>query len=163
MGVGKSTVAKEVAMYLKCPFIDLDAFIEYKEGKTISSIFEMEGEAKFRDLEYSQIQEILKKEDQVIALGGGSLSHHNLHQRIRKSALLIYLEADSPFLFERLNSDKEHRPLISHMENTDLKLFIDEQLFERESQYLNAQLRVNVQNKSTGEIVSLILEYLEMI
>lgn len=163
MGVGKSTVAKALAMSLKRPFTDLDSYIEYKTGKSIAELFESAGEAHFRDLEYTYIQELLSKENQVIALGGGSLTHHNLHQRIRKSALLVYLEADSPFLFERLKKEKASRPLIAKRKDDELSSFIDEQLALREAQYLNAQLRINVQGKDPQEIIAFISEYLEMI
>lgn len=163
MGVGKSTVAKELARRLRYPFIDLDAYIEYKTESSISSLFQTKGEDHFRDLEYSFLQEILKNDDQVIALGGGSLTHHSLDRSLRKKALLIYLEADAEFLYDRLVSEKDHRPLIADKSDAELSVFINEQISERENQYLNAQLRINVKDKSKEEIASFVEEYLQMI
>ena len=51
MGSGKSTVAKYLSRTYKMCQIEMDAQIEKKEGRSISSIFEKEGEEYFRTLE----------------------------------------------------------------------------------------------------------------
>ena len=60
MGAGKTTIGKQLAQSVKCPFVDLDAYIEEKEGKTISEIFEQSGEKGFRDMEFNYLQDILE-------------------------------------------------------------------------------------------------------
>ena len=60
MGAGKSTIGKQLAQSIKCPFIDLDAYIEEKEGKTISEIFGEKGEGGFRELELNYLEDVLE-------------------------------------------------------------------------------------------------------
>ncbi len=50
MGCGKSTVGSLVADALGCPFLDLDAVVEKKAGKSIPQIFGTDGETAFLSL-----------------------------------------------------------------------------------------------------------------
>ena len=160
MGVGKSTIAKQLAIKLRRPFIDLDQYIELQEGRSILQIFEEEGEGSFRELEFEAIQQLMQRDNAVIALGGGTLSHHDLHRKLRSKGLLVYLEASPEFLSKRLASEIEQRPLLQDKEN--LLEFIDSHLEEREPAYLNAQIRVNVEEKSSEEITAFIHGYMDM-
>ncbi|MBO7764442.1 MAG: dephospho-CoA kinase, partial [Bacteroidales bacterium] len=58
MGAGKSTIGKQLAQSIKCPFIDLDAYIEEKECETISEIFGEKGEGGFRELELNYLEDL---------------------------------------------------------------------------------------------------------
>lgn len=162
MGVGKSTIGKRLAELRSLAFIDLDIFIESKLNMPISSVFKEKGEEFFREEEYKAILDLLEKKDSIIALGGGSLEHHKLDSRIRNSALVIYLEASPEFLYNRLKEEKETRPLIATMQEDELLSFIQKHLASRTENYLKAQLRIDVDNKSVDEIASTISEYLDL-
>ena len=72
MGVGKSTVGRELAHRLGRPFADSDAVAERRAGSSVRAFWEREGEAAFRALEESVVRELLERDDApVIALGGG--------------------------------------------------------------------------------------------
>ena len=73
MGCGKSTVGALLAKKTGMSFIDMDSYIEKKEQKTISSIFEEHGEEYFRALEREAAKELAEKNGLVIAAGGGTL------------------------------------------------------------------------------------------
>ncbi len=82
MGVGKSTIGKNLAKKLNYKFVDVDKLIEAEEGSSINLIFKNKSEQYFRKIE-SEITLIeLKKENAVISLGGGAF----LNNAIRKSA-----------------------------------------------------------------------------
>ena len=49
MGSGKTALGKRLAVALERPFIDSDHLIEDQAGLSIRDIFELSGEAKFRD------------------------------------------------------------------------------------------------------------------
>ena len=59
MGCGKSSVGRELSRLLCCPFIDLDSFIEEREGRPIPEIFASEGEASFRRMELEALHDIV--------------------------------------------------------------------------------------------------------
>lgn len=65
MAAGKTTAGKKLAESMNCPFIDLDAYIEEKEGKKITDIFQENGEEHFRGLEEKYLQDVL--EDNIAA------------------------------------------------------------------------------------------------
>ena len=62
MGCGKSSVGRKLSQLLCCPFIDLDEVVEARAGKSVSEIFEEDGEAAFRSLELESLKGILCEE-----------------------------------------------------------------------------------------------------
>ena len=88
-GSGKSTVGAELAGRLGVPFIDLDVEIERREGRSITEIFEAEGEAGFRALEAKELLDASTHDPAVIACGGGRGAragephHPSQHRHVR--------------------------------------------------------------------------------
>ena len=82
MGVGKSTIGKNLAKKLKYNFIDIDKLIEANEGMSVNLIFQKKSETYFRKIENDLTLSELKKDGSVISLGGGAF----LNNTIRKSA-----------------------------------------------------------------------------
>ncbi len=72
MGVGKSTVGKNLAKKLNYKFVDVDKLIETKEGSSINLIFKNKSESYFRRIESEITLSELKSEKTVISLGGGA-------------------------------------------------------------------------------------------
>jgi len=71
MGTGKTTIGRTLARKLSKTFVEIDALIEQKAGKSIADIFKDDGEIAFRQLEIDITREIAARENQVIACGGG--------------------------------------------------------------------------------------------
>ena len=114
MGSGKTTVGAIVADALGCPFTDLDALIVKKAGRSIPEIFAAEGERGFRRLEKKLLEETVAKYSEntaVLALGGGSVTIPGAVQLLREKTLCIYLKASLEVLQQRLEGQKEGRPL----------------------------------------------------
>jgi len=114
MGCGKSTVGSLLAEALGCPFLDLDAVVEKKVGKSIPQIFEADGESAFRRMEKKALEEIVKKYAEstaVLALGGGTVTVSGAPELLREKTLCIYLEATLETLQGRLEGQTEGRPL----------------------------------------------------
>ncbi len=116
---GKSTVGKLVASRLGWDFIDLDQEIIKKTGRSIPAIFAGEGEKAFRAYESQVLKEILKKERQVLATGGGIVICEANRKLMRRSGLVVCLEARPETIYQRLLKDQrasaspEERPLLS--------------------------------------------------
>ena len=60
MGSGKSSVGRKLSELLCCPFVDLDAEIEARAGRSIADIFASDGEAEFRRIEKETLSEVLR-------------------------------------------------------------------------------------------------------
>ena len=73
MGSGKSSIGKQLAKQLQYDYIDTDALIVAKTGKSIAALFETEGEARFRELETETLEELSRfsKKSFVLSTGGG--------------------------------------------------------------------------------------------
>ena len=71
-GAGKSTVARRLADRLGVDWHDTDEEIERAEGRSISDIFVVDGEAHFRDLERVEVVRALTACSGVLSLGGGA-------------------------------------------------------------------------------------------
>ncbi|HXZ26041.1 MAG TPA: shikimate kinase, partial [Nitrospiria bacterium] len=73
MGTGKSAVGRALAKRLKRPFYDTDRLIEEREGRSITAIFQSNGEDYFRQVESAVIRDVTAKPVGVVASGGGAL------------------------------------------------------------------------------------------
>lgn len=144
MGSGKTTVGKLLAKEQGFEFIDLDDYIETSLNEKIAHIFKTKGELYFRKKESELLNEILHdNRDLVIALGGGTPCYGvNMDTILQKTNLVFYLKLSIASLTERLNKEKEHRPLIAHLKDEDLPEFIGKHLFERGVYYSRAHFTI---------------------
>lgn len=161
MGSGKSSVGKKLSEILNFEFFDLDDYIQQKEGKTITDIFNLKGEIYFRKIESKYLDEIIaSKSRSIISLGGGTPCYGHNMEIIKKSKITksIYLKASIPNLVNRLFSEKDHRPLISHIKSkAELKEFIGKHLFERSMYYNQSDIIINTDQKSVDDVVEAII------
>lgn len=111
MGAGKTTVGKLLARHLNKTFIDSDHEIEHRTGVKIPLIFELEGEAGFRDREAAVIAELCQQRNIVLATGGGAVLREENRRCFGNSGTVIYLRAQVTDLWQRTRHDK-NRPLL---------------------------------------------------
>jgi len=144
MGSGKTSIGKKLARLLRLTFIDMDEYIEKREKLTVQSLFENFGEATFRKIEKSCLEEILKKDEKlVVALGGGTVCYENNLEKIKKAGLLIYIELPVASLAQRLENSKAKRPLLKNLKGEELTAFIENKLNERKDYYNKAHITVS--------------------
>lgn len=111
MGSGKSTIGKHLAALLNWEFIDSDKELEARCGADIPWIFDIEGEAGFRQRESHVIEDLVVKPRTVVATGGGSVLSPGNRKAIRNAGRVIYLTAPEQVLFQRVEKD-QNRPLL---------------------------------------------------
>ncbi len=111
MGSGKSTIGRHLAELLKMNFVDADHEIERRTGASIPLIFEIEGEAGFRKRETAVIDELTRKENVVLATGGGAVIAEANRRALHSRGTVVYLQAPLDTLFERTRKDR-NRPLL---------------------------------------------------
>jgi shikimate kinase/rhodanese-related sulfurtransferase len=115
-GAGKSTVARMLAQRLGWVWEDADAVLEERAGKTVREIFAEEGEAEFRRREAAILAELCSFPRVVIATGGGVILREDNRELLRRSAWVVWLEADTETLRQRLERDTAsaaRRPALS--------------------------------------------------
>jgi shikimate kinase len=110
-GSGKSTVGAELAGRLGVPFVDLDAEIERTQRRTITRIFEAEGEPGFRALEARALLDASAHDPAVIACGGGVVLEPANRITLRSTGTCVFLDVPLEVLEARVRPDAE-RPLI---------------------------------------------------
>ena len=157
MGVGKSTIGKNLAKKLKYNFIDVDKLIEVKEGCSINLIFKNKGENYFRKIENDITLAELKKNESVISLGGGAFMNSSIRRCVKKLSVSFWLDVPLDKLIKRLKKNRQ-RPLL-HKKNIDdeaKKIY-----FEREKIYNEANYRIKCNSLKAEEIVKKILSFYE--
>jgi shikimate kinase/3-dehydroquinate synthase len=116
-GTGKSMVARGVARSLGWDAIDTDEEVIRLAGISIPDIFGQDGEPHFRKLERQALVEACQKSKAVIATGGGAVLDPNNRLLMRRSGVVICLEANPGTIYRRLpkesESPKEVRPLLA--------------------------------------------------
>ena len=157
MASGKSTIGKLLAHNMYLPFIDLDQYIEEKEGKTISEIFEDKGEIYFRYQEHFYLKELLASENKfVLSLGGGTPCYAGNMKLIsdNEDSKSIYLQASIKTITDRLKKQRQKRPLVSELTDDKLTEFVAKHLFERREFYEQSNFKIKVDDKEINEIVT---------
>ena len=118
MGTGKTAAGKALAKRLGKEFIELDALLELKAGKTIPKIFQQDGEIAFRELEIQTAKEVSQRKNAVIACGGGVVLNKINIDRLKKESLIVYLTASPGVILKRTSGDKNDRPLLKVVDRT---------------------------------------------
>lgn len=117
MGCGKSSVGKILATLLpECRLIDMDTYIEEKQGKNIPEIFNEYGEAAFRRMEREALEEIFRDPDRpraILSLGGGTVTSGQCRQLIRRHTDCFYLRATTDTLLDNLEGHSDGRPMLN--------------------------------------------------
>ena len=179
MGCGKSSVGKILASLLPdCQLIDLDTYIEEKQGKNIPEIFNEYGEAAFRRMEREALEEIFSDPDRpraILSLGGGTVTSGQCRQLIRRHTDCFYLRATTDTLLDNLEGHSDGRPMLSSVqpaeasptetssERESLRHRIETLMQTRSPQYLaTANHIIDIDGQTFAQIAALIKETVEV-
>ena len=156
MGSGKSTIGYLLSKKLDLKFKDVDKIIEKETEHKISWIFESKGENYFRKLEEKVTLQLLKSQNKIIALGGGSFMNENIRNQILKNHLSFWLNWKNSTLINRITKSKK-RPIAFNSSINEIKKMI----IDRSKMYSMANFKVNCENLSKNEIVNKIKDIYE--
>ena len=178
MGCGKSSVGKELASLLPdCHLIDLDTYIEEKQGKNIPEIFNEYGEAAFRRMEREALEEIFSAPDRpraILSLGGGTVTSEECRQLIRQHTDCFYLRATTDTLLGNLEGHSEGRPMLNPVQPAEasptetssereaLRHRIESLMQTRSPQYIaTAHHIIDINGQTFAQIAEIIKEAVE--
>jgi shikimate kinase len=157
MGVGKSTIGRQLANLLNKDFMDTDHEIEKRTGVDIPTIFDIEGEEGFRKREAAVLDEMTSGSNLVLATGGGVILLEDNRRALRRG-FVVYLSASLETLVERTRRDKS-RPLL---QNTDRQKKIKELMTERDPIYRQeSDIIVETDGRSAKAVAKEIVDQLK--
>ena len=137
MGSGKSTVAKYLSSAYQMKQIEMDEQIEKDEGRSISSIFEKEGEEYFRTLETELLKSLDPRETFVVSCGGGVAVKEENVREMKEKGRIILLSAQPETVYVRVKNS-HNRPLLEgNMNVSYIKELMDkrQKLYERAADF----------------------------
>ena len=156
MGSGKSYWAQQIAAATHFDWMDLDAEIEKENDMAIKEIFENEGEKSFRSKEKKALHQLAKHKNIIIATGGGVPCFHDNMAWMNANGITIFIDEPIAILVHRLQSEKNHRPLISSTSDKDLHNFLKNKLAERLPFYSKATYTIAGSAATVADFVKLI-------
>lgn len=157
MGAGKSSVGKRLAKRLKLRFVDADAEIVNAAGCSIEDIFEVYGEAAFRDVERRVIARLLDGSGFVLAIGGGAYLDAATRALIGERAVSVWLRAPLEVLVRRTGR-RGGRPLLKGGDPAEI---LERLMAERHPIYGQADLVVDTGDEQPDDTVERIVKVLE--
>ncbi len=158
MGSGKTTIGRALAKRLNLRFVDADHEIESRTGASITLIFEIEGEASFRQREADVISDLTQQQGIVLATGGGAILNQESRRSLRERGTVVYLRASVGSLVQRTSHDRQ-RPLL---QTADPRARIEELMRQRAPLYEEvAHITVETGRPNVQSVVQNILVQLE--
>jgi shikimate kinase len=139
MGAGKTCIGRRLAGRLGLAFRDADAEVEAAADMSIPEIFEMYGEAAFRDCERRVLARLLSQAPHVLATGGGAFMNDETRALIKARGISVWLRADLDLLVRR-TAKRNHRPLLKR---GDPREILDGLMRERYPVYAEADIAVD--------------------
>lgn len=156
MGTGKTAVGREVARRLGRRFVDMDAEIEARAGKSIPRIFAQDGEATFRKMEATLCQELGAQEGLVIASGGGTLLEPANRVSLMGGGMVVCLTCDVDEILRRLDGEPgSGRPLL---DVADLRAEVERLLEARHPAYATIPWQVDTTHLSVERVAARVVE-----
>jgi len=158
MGAGKTTIGKYLSQQLGRTFYDSDLEIERRTGVSLTWIFDVEGEAGFREREIKMIDELTQCSNIILATGGGSVLRDINRQNLSARGVVIHLKTTIEQQMLRMEKDKK-RPLLQNIE--DKRGTLEEMAKTREKLYEEiADLTFRTDENSIKTVAETILETL---
>jgi shikimate kinase len=155
-GSGKSTLGRMLAKHLALSFYDLDAEIEKVQGRSITDIFENDGEEAFRKIESTALLNVIDNNiDFVMATGGGTPCFYDGMKAMQRSGTTIYLDTPLEVLIARTKK-KLHRPLLGNNQEARIK----ELFTARKKCYAQAIFQLDTTGLDRTDKVAKIVTYL---
>ena len=117
MGAGKTSVARKIARTCGLASVDMDTYIERREGKRVSEIFADVGEEGFRVIEAGVLRDLAAGDPLLVSCGGGVVvTPENRDVLSSPARFTVYLEVTADEAKSRI-SDLSTRPLFTDIES----------------------------------------------
>lgn len=157
MGVGKTHWGKQLGKKLGIPYFDLDELIEADEEKSVSEIFDQQGEEYFRTKEREILQWVSETHpSMILSCGGGAPCFFNNIDYMNEKGRTVWLDIPFEILLGRLRVNNGERPLLKNLDDEQLKAYIVKKNADRRIFYERAKLRMQDHNIKIDDFIKLI-------
>lgn len=151
MGSGKTSVSRVVAKRAGLPLIDIDAYIEQTQGRSVRQIFADEGEEGFRRIETQAMAALAYEPKSIISCGGGACNSAINRGILKALGTVVYLKVPLEEAIARI-SDPSTRPLLSG-ERPVSKIYEERMPLYRDA----ADITINTAGKGLGGNVAQVI------
>ncbi|UCB50205.1 MAG: shikimate kinase [Deltaproteobacteria bacterium] len=158
---GKTVVGKTLARELGRAFLDTDSLIEEIEGCSIETMISTKGWDRFRETEKRLVEEISRRNNLVIATGGGIVMDEENVKNLKQNGWVVCLKGRAEVLKERMAKEQESGRIRPSLTGADPLEEIKEVLRVRKPFYERAgDLVVDTSSLSIGDTAALIIKNL---
>ena len=157
MGSGKSMLGKKLARRLGISFVDSDIVIEDAAGLTIADIFDIGGDAKFREIEQRIISDLVEREPMVLATGGGAICSPKTAELLLKKSCVVWLQATPQTRLARIGNTSTRHLLAGDDPLGKLQQLND----ERRQHYQQAHIYLNTDGMSSDKALATLIDTLD--
>ena len=143
MGCGKTTLGEALARCMHLRYIDLDEYIEQRQGMTVAEIFDEMGENRFRELEVEALHEVAVMSDVIVGCGGGTPCHGDNMALMNLTGITVWLTTSPERITTRLllPEEKCKRPKINNLPDDEVLPLVKNELQARTPHYSQCQLQ----------------------
>ncbi len=158
---GKTAVGKTLARQVERDFLDTDALIEEIAGCSIETLVSRRGWNHFRDMEKRLIAEVSKRENLIIATGGGVVMDEDNVRNLKHNTWVVWLKGKPEILRERMAEEQKSgriRPSLTgagSLEEITQVLSLREPLYQMAAEHM-----VDTSSLSVLEVTALIIRNL---
>lgn len=115
MGAGKTSVARRLARTCGIASVDMDTYLERREGKRVKELFAEVGEEGFRAIESDVLIELAAMDPLLVSCGGGVVKRPENRAVLRDKGFVVYLKVTAAEAKSRI-SDMSTRPLFHDLD-----------------------------------------------
>lgn len=152
-GSGKTFWLKHFASALRYQTVDLDHFIEERQGRSIPELFQ-KGENHFRQIEQTALLTLIRtQQNTVIATGGGTACYGNNLEEMKQNGLTVYLQVSVHEVCHRLEQDVTARPLLDQLSFNERFARLTEMLSKREHYYQQSDIVFHTETDNFADII----------
>ena len=140
-------------------FVDIDEEIEEIAGKSITEIFDSEGEAAFRELETKVTEQMIGRAPALIAAGAGWIASSRNRALLLSTGRIIYLRVDPQIAANRLG-EGHGRPKLAGGATIEM---LRRQEAERAAFYELADLSLDTEDLTLQQVTDRLADLIRVI
>lgn len=158
---GKTSLGRKLSKKLGYQFYDTDKEIEMRCKCSVLNLFLNYGEQLFREAEKRVLEELLQKDNVVIATGGGTPCFFDNMDKINNHSISVYLQMDVKHILARHAKSKVKRPLLMGKQDDELRQYVTNQIKERSEYYSRADITTDAFSVCVDEVLNKINNFKE--